>query len=199
MAAAIKNYVDFDIADIVLNGVQTKDKLKFSIWQGNISINIVPDGEFRSKLKKNISRELLFAITTEMQKLRGMGPESMIPITVSKWNNEARKFETDYVLKLSKDDKLIYTLEIISTDASAKFIFRGGAGITIGSEPMSEPAKSALQFQSVYEFLTKEALLLSSISRRKWDPNTSGGNNNNRPAANNSSKPADNDAPSEFF
>ena len=203
MASPEKSYVDFDIADIVLNGVQTKDKFKFSIWQGNLSLNIVADGEFKPKWKQNVNRDLLFIIADEMNKLRAMGPESMIPITVSKWDNEARKFNTLYVLKLAKDDKLVYTLEIIAEGINAKFIFRGAAGITIGSEPMSDTVKSGSQYRSVYEYLSREVPLLLNITRRKWDGGDKAGGNNSykRPAADTRGPAPANaaDEPSEFF
>ena len=141
-----------EVPSLSLKGNNSTKTLALSLYHGNVGFTVW-DTEAGGKgpvFRASINVDLLTAIRKNVDKLLQSGPETKLPLVVSKWSPDEKKFNKQFVLQFIKNGEQVYQIQLSFKKNGAEqnliFDFMAGGGIASGSDPMTKAAKSELRF-----------------------------------------------------
>ena len=171
--------LDVYIREFKLENRQTGESVVFKPFGGNIGVTVFGKERGQMPFKANLSDYLLVGLNKVIETIKKAPPGHKIPIKKEKWDNETKTASIDWMITLSKDDKMVYHLILTNVADGGRqfdFVFRGQFGISIGSEPATDADKSALALEE-FQLWLKNAALTKVFTDEKYDPNRQGGGN----------------------
>lgn len=183
---------DIQMPNLLIPSAASKDKLRFSIWGGYIRFGIVKEGEYKAFFEKTLSGAKFVIFKHALNKMIKANPESKEVLVYQKWDQEQKKYITDYVVKIIKDAKQVYSIAISVNGGDGEYVFnlKGPGGIAFGSNPMTESEKSHFAMMELMDWLTNTAPVATILSSRKktFDKNKGSGSapaSSNKPSSDN--------------
>ena len=173
MANEVWGLSDLTYTPFVLMG-QNDMKLTFKVSGGSTYIDVAKNGgrQQQSDVFRSISAIHREVILDVIQKIQDAGPETRMPIVISRFVKEERKFATDYILEFVKDSKMVYHINVIIKGATFEFTLNGPAGISIGSDPLSDAQRSTYTLRALKDWFKFKSVIQSVLSNKRRDPST---------------------------
>lgn len=136
---------------------QTNKVLAFSLWNGNISVQVYDAQNMKNKsFRKNLTDENVVVIEKLFNKVVAASPETKSSIQFTKYDPQSKQFKIDAVFTFEKDSKQCYRITVTdaNTQSSNSFVLRASATMTMGSDPLSDANLSAIKLDTLKDWIT---------------------------------------------
>ena len=165
---------DYGLGDLMFQGQKVRtttgnENLNFRVWGGSLRVSIVKDKEFKAAFERPIPATKVTIIKHLIDKVKKASPGAKYPMVCSAYNRETKQWATDYVLTFLKDDKNIYHIEIQWKGNKFDCVLKGPGGIAFGSDPMTDAEKSAIELETLLDWLTYIAPIQCLLTNKKRD------------------------------
>lgn len=177
--------LDIYIREFKLENRQSGETVSFKPYGGNIGVTVFGKERGQMPFKANLSNYTLKMLEKMIEAVRKGSPGHKVVLKKERWNPETKQASIDWMITLSKDDKMVYHLILTNVADGGRqfdFVFRGQFGISIGSDPMSDADKSSVHLDELEDWI-QTAKIAKVFTDEKFDPNNRqggnrGGNNN---------------------
>lgn len=194
----------YGLGDLMYTGQKIRtttgnESLNFKVWGGFLRVNITKEKEFKPLFERPLAANKVVILKHLIEKVKKASPGSKFPMVCSQYIRETKQWATEYVLTFLKDDKNIYHIEIQWKGNKFDCVLKGPSGIAFGSDPMTDAEKSAIELETLLDWLTyiMPIQCLMTNRKREFDPSTNGATYTpNKGASRDNSAPANDD---DFF
>lgn len=195
----------YGLGDLMYNGQKVRtttgnESLNFKVWGGSLRVNITKEKEFKPLFERPLPANKITIIKHLIEKVKKASPGAKFPMVCSMYNRETKQWATDYVLTFLKDDKNVYHIEIQWKGNKFDCVLKGPGGVSFGSDPMSDADKSAIELETLLDWITYIAPVQCMLTnkKREFDGSVNGANYtaNSGASKGGSSAPANDD---DFF
>lgn len=147
----------------------------FQVFRGNIGIAVFGKGGGKPVFNLSLNPFKYIMFKTLLKKIKEASPETKIPLKNEIFDTATKQYKLQSVLTLQKDAKQCYHILITNciTNVSFDFVLRGTSGVSIGADPMSEAARSAVHLEVLVDWLDN-AHRNAFFSDEKFVPNGGG-------------------------
>ncbi len=184
----------YTIGDLAFNGLRVKsvtgtENFQMKVWGGSLRVNITKEKEFKPIFERALTPAKVTVVKKMIEKIKTSSPGTKLPIVFSEWDRVEKKSAIDFVLTFLKDDKNMYHVEMQWKGNKYDCLLKGPFGISYGSDPMSEADKSAIELDTMLDWLNTvmPMQVILSNKKREFDASANGksynANNNSKPAA----------------
>ena len=152
------------------------ESLVFRVWGGSLRIGVVKEKEFKPIFEKSLAPNKVTMLKSIITKIKHASPGAKFPLVCSTYAKETKSWSIEYVITFLKDDKNVYHIEIQWKGAKYDCVLKGPGGVAYGSDPLSDADKSAIELETLYDWLTTIAPIQCVLSnkKREFDPSVNG-------------------------
>lgn len=163
----------------------------FNVFNGRGSFAIRRKGQTGRPLASvSLRPEQLWSFVYAADKLAAKGPETKIKMTVSQWDNEARKFKDTGVVVLGIDKNFVPYLGVSTPEmGSHGFPIRLSRPSIANDELFTKEEMAAITIKTVFRDAAEHLTYMEVLSneKRSFNQNRSGGNSGYNNSSNNNS------------
>ena len=154
------------------------ESLSLQIWGGKLGFNIFANKQ--TIWKKNATPDIFILFKKSLVGILSAQPGSRRAITISDWDDNAKKPVPGSTMVIGKDDRNVIYIEIQFKDRgnakSVKFDLLSSPMVSVGSEPMSPADRSSTRAEGLIDWLTYYYPAASVLTSRKFKRGGGGGN-----------------------
>ena len=152
------------------------ENFKMTVWGGSLRVNITKEKEFKPIFERTISPDKITIIKHTIQKIMKASPNTKLPLVFSSFDREQKKPVIDFVLTFLKDDKNLYHIEMQWKGNKFDCLLKGPFGVAYGSDPMTDVERSAIELETLYDWISYIVPIQSILTNRKreFDGSTNG-------------------------
>ena len=143
------------------------ENFKMTVWGGNLRVNITKEKEFKPIFERTISPDKITIIKHTIQKIMKASPNTKLPLVFSQYDREQKKPVIDFVLTFLKDDKNLYHIEMQWKGTKFDCLLKGPFGVACGSDPMTDVERSAIELETLYDWISYIVPVQCILTNRK--------------------------------
>lgn len=194
----------YGLNDLQMNGFTAKsaagtENLNLRVWKGNLRVGIFKSKEFKSLFDRMLNDAKIAIIKRTLAQVIKAVPGSKFPIVFSAWDNETKKWNTDWVMSFVKDDKNVNHIEIQWKGNKCDFVLKGVSGVSMGSDPMTEAERSSVEMDVLENFLTHTINIQKVITNVKQTGNWKNGGDRQSSGGTSAASSVNSDSGEDFF
>lgn len=165
--------IDFNNGYVVF---RSKDRFISGTFGGNfnLSIRLENNKNVSPDFKKTLAGARFFLFKKEIEAILKAPPGSKRPYHISTYIVEEKRWKTEAVITLCKDDSMVYSIDVSYVDAntnenkSERFEFMSPQDISRGSEPPSKSERSQIGIEDYLDFLNNMVPIMRVLTKKKW-------------------------------
>lgn len=162
----------YGLNDLVYTGQKIKtssgsENFQMRVWGGSLRVNITKEKEFKPIFERAISADKCTILKHVIKQVQKASPGSKFPIVFNGWDKNEKKSIVDFVITFLKDEKNCYHIEMQWKGNKFDCLLKGPYGVSFGSDPMSDADKSAIELETMYDWLDNIAPLQCVLTNRK--------------------------------
>ena len=172
---------EYGLGDLTFKGqvIRTStgtETFQMKVWGGSLRVGIVKEKEFKPMFERPLAPDKIVIIKHTIQKIMKASPNTKMPLVFSTYDREQKKPVIDFVLTFLKDDKNLYHIEMQWKGNKFDCLLKGPYGVSIGSEAMTDTEKSAIELETMYDWLNYIVPVQCVLTNRKreFDGSTNG-------------------------
>lgn len=172
---------DYGLGDLTFKGqvIRTStgtETFQMKVWGGSLRVGIVKEKEFKPIFERALAPDKTTIIKHTIQKIMKASPNTKMPLVFSMYDREQKKPVIDFVLTFLKDDKNLYHIEMQWKGNKFDCLLKGPYGVSISSEAMTDPEKSAIELETLYDWLCHIVPIQCILTnkKREFDANANG-------------------------
>ena len=193
---------EYGLGDLTFKGQTIKtstgtETFQMKVWGGSLRVGIVKEKEFKPIFERALSADKITVVKHTIQKIMKASPNTKMPLVFSSYDREQKKPVIDFVLTFLKDDKNLYHIEMQWKGNKFDCLLKGPYGVSCGSDPMSDVERSAVELETLYDWICAIVPVQCILTNRKreFDANTNGATYNVNRGPSKSVAPAEEDFP----
>ena len=183
---------DIVVPKLQIRAKDGKETLNLDMWNGRVQLTVWgAQGGGGPLFKQSMTTDLTSVFKYQLNKIKEAQPETKLPIVISEWKMEEKKYLKKAVITIGKDER-----QVIYIDASFK---RGDGGktlrfelkipntVALGDEPMKDSTKSLFKVNAILEWFEDIVPLAAILTGKKQafgNKGGGGGYNNNKSSGN---------------
>ena len=171
----------YGLGDLTFKGQSIRtstgtETFQMKVWGGMLRVNITKEKEFKPIFERPIAPDKVTIIKHTIQKIMKASPNTKMPLVFNTYDREAKKSVIDFVLTFLKDDKNLYHIEMQWKGNKFDCTLKGPFGVSIGSDPMSEADRSAIEIETMYDWICSVVPIQCVLTnkKREFDSNANG-------------------------
>lgn len=167
---------DLSFKGQIIRTVTGTETFQMKVWGGAFRVGIVKEKEFKPMFERALAPDKVTILKHTIQKIMKASPNTKIPLVFSQYDREQKKPVIDFVLTFLKDDKNLYHIEMQWKGNKFDCLLKGPFGVAYGSEPMTDAERSAIEIETMYDWICNIAPFQCMFTNRKreFDGNANG-------------------------